>query len=406
MKEFNYVAAKQNGTRVKGSKKANNPNDVVQYLHENGLKVISVQESISFDFSKLGSIQIGGLPLKDKMILTKQLAVMLGAGVPLTQALDVLVSQTKNKSMKDKLEAVYKDVQGGIPLSRAFKKNSNIYDELQVNLLEAGEKSGNLVEVLAQITIDLEKRNKVNAKIRGAMIYPIIVFLILIVVVAVMTIFMVPAVEGLYEDFGVSSDQLPAITRMMVSLSNFFTNPIGAISLFISIFGGIIAFRAYYGSKPGRRVIDRLILRIPVFGKLIDYSQVVQMTRLLSMLIKSGLSIIDALQTVSAALGNIHYKEALTNAVVDVSKGTPLAASLVKKDVIPTIVIKMIAIGEDTGSLDQMLSDMADFYDEELNNLAENLTKLMEPVILVIVGSIVAVLAIAIYLPIYQIASF
>jgi type IV pilus assembly protein PilC len=406
MKEFKYVAAQQNGQRIEGKQKAERASEVVDYLHQKGLVVISVEETLGVDFSKLGSFQIGGIPLKEKMLLTKQLSVMLGAGVPLTQSLEVLVSQANNKAFKEELRGVYKDVQGGLQLSKAFRKNTSVFDELQINLIEAGEKSGNLVEVLEQIKTDLEKRNELRSKIRGAMIYPAIVFFVLAIVIVVMVVFMIPAVEGLYEDFGVSAADLPAVTRLMISISEFVTNPFGGGSLIAVIFGSIIGYRFYYSSKPGRRVIDRLLLKVPVFGQIFEYSQVVQMTRLLSMLLKSGLSIIDALQTVAKALGNIHYKMALQNAVVDVSKGTPLATSLSKSDVIPQIVLKMIAIGEDTGSLDDMLSDMAKYYDDELNNLAENLTKLMEPVILLVVGGIVGVLALAIYLPIYQIASF
>lgn len=404
MKEYSYVASKKDGTQIKGVRKAESPNQIVEYLHENNLVVGSIQENIGLDFKRLAEIQIGGLPLKEKMILTKQLSTMIGAGVPLVQSLDVLISQTKNKAVKGDLMKVFEGVQGGSTLSQAFSKNSNVYDELQISLLEAGEKSGNMVEVLQQITIDLEKRNQLVAKIRGAMIYPVIIFVVIIVVVIVMMVFMIPAVKNLYDDFGV--DSLPWITQMFVDISDAVTNPIGASIGILSALALVIGGKMYYSSPSGRRSIDKLLLKVPVFGVLFEYSQVVQMTRLLAMLVKSGLSIVDSLTTVSKAMGNIHYKDALDQAVIDVSKGSPIAVSLAKSEVIPVIVIKMIAIGEETGTVDKMLLDMSKFYEEELNNLADNLTKLMEPIILLVVGVIVAILAIAIYLPIYQISSF
>ncbi|HEX9804168.1 MAG TPA: type II secretion system F family protein [Candidatus Dojkabacteria bacterium] len=406
MKEFSYIAAKKDGTEVKGKKKASEKSEIVQYLHENNLSVISIQESLGFNLSAINEIQIGGIPLKDRMLITKQMATMISAGVPLIQALEVLVSQAQNKKMKRDLESVYSFVKGGMPLSKAFQRSSDIYDELQVSLIEAGEKSGNLVEIFQQISIDLEKRNKLTAKIRGAMIYPIIIFIVIIVVIFVMTFFMVPAIEGLYEDFGVTTDALPLPTKIMVMVSGFLTNPIGVVVLLFTILATVVGIRGYYSSESGRRVIDKMLLKTPVFGQIIDYAQVVQLTRLLSMLLKSGLSIIDALNTVSKSLGNVHYKEAVNKAVLDVSKGGALSVSFSKSEIIPFILTKMIAIGEETGSLDKMLSDMAAFYEEELNSLTENLTKLMEPIILLIVGGIVAVLALAIYLPIYSISQF
>ena len=338
------------------------------------------------------------------MIIAKQISTMLGAGLPIIQALDVLVAQSKNKAIKAELLEVYRDVEGGLSLAKSFKKESKIFDDLQINLLLAGEKSGNLVEVFKQIAIDMEKKNQLNSKIRGAMIYPVIIFIVIIVVVIMMVVFMIPAVKDLYDDFGVQ--ELPGITQFFVTISDFITTPGGAIISIVLVVGSFLGFRFYYRSKSGRKIIDKLLLRLPVFGSLFEFSQVVQLTRLTSMLIKSGMPIIESLKTVSSTLSNIHYKEAMTQAAIDVSKGSPFAVSLSKSEVIPIMLIKMVAIGEETGTLEQMLKELSEFYETELNNLADNLTKLMEPVILLIFGVLVGFLAVAIYLPIYQIANF
>jgi len=403
MKEYTYIATRKDGTQIRGTKEANNTNEVAKELHDKGLVIISIEESLGLDFSKFSSIQIGGISLKDRMIIVKQLATMLGAGLPLIQALDVLVQQTKTKVTKDELIGVYKDVEGGLTLSKAFQKNSKIFDTLQVNLIAAGEKSGNLVEILAQIAVAMEKGYNLRSKIRGAMIYPAIIFIAMIGVIIVMIVFMIPAVQKLYDDLGIK--ELPAITQFFVSISNFVSSPGGLIITILTIISIIIALRSYYSSQGGKEVIDKLLLKMPIIGRLIDYSQIVELTRLLSMLLMSGLSIIDSIKTVSTALSNFHYKQAMDQAGIDVSKGVPLAVSLSKSDVIPLMLIKMIAIGEGTGTLDKMLKEMSQFYETELNSLADNLTKLMEPVILLVFGVMAGLLAVAIYSPIYSITS-
>jgi type IV pilus assembly protein PilC len=401
MKEFTYTATSRDGRQVSGKKEAETSAEVAKALHEQGLIVVSIQENLAVDFSRFANINIGKISLKDRMIIAKQLATMLGAGLPLIQSLDVLIQQTENKATKAELTSVYKAVEGGISLSKAFEKNSSIFDKLQVSLIAAGEKSGNLVEILTQLMHTMEKSYNLRSKIRGAMIYPAIIFVAMMAVIFVMIVFMIPTVKDLYDDLGIS--ELPAVTQFFVNISNFLSSPAGLIVTIITIIAFIIGFRSYYSTKSGKRVIDKFLLRMPIFGKIFEYSQIVQMTRLLSMMIVSGLSIIDSIKTVSTALSNIHYKEAMDRAAVDVSKGVQLAVSLSQSDVIPIMLLKMVAIGEETGTLDKMLKDMSNFYDSELNSLADNLTKLMEPVILLVFGLIAALLALAVYSPIYTI---
>ncbi len=233
------------------------------------------------------------------------------------------------------------------------------------------------------------------------MIYPAIIFVVIVIVVAVMIMYMVPAVEDLYADFGV--EELPWVTSFLVSLSHFLSSPIGCSSVSIIVVSIVFGYKYYYSTESGRLLIDKLMLKLPIFGQLISKVHIAEFSRLLSMLLKSGVSIVEALQIVSSALNNIHFKNALLEGKEDIKNGLPIAVALSKSEVYPPLIVKMVAIGEETGKLDSVLEDMAKFYDDEVNEMTDNLNKLMEPMILIIVGGVVAFLAIGIYLPIYSI---
>jgi type IV pilus assembly protein PilC len=403
---YKYKATQTNGATVQGERTADSREMLAQNLQSQGLMVISIEEKIAFNLQTLNEIQIGDISLKEKVFFVKQLAAMLGAGLPVVQALEILLDQSKSSSIKTKLNNVYKDVKSGLSLSVSFGKHNLIFDELQLSLIQAGEQSGNMVEIIKQISFDMQKSHQLKGKVRGALIYPAVIVVTAIIVIIVLVIFMIPAVENLYVDLGASEDDIPGITKFLVTISNFFTNPFGIIITMISVVAGVIGFRSYYSTEFGRLSIDKLLLRMPIFGDLIGKMQVLQMTRLLGMLLKSGIPIVDALKSTANAMGNIHYQNVLLHAADRVSKGSPLAVSLVKGNIVPIMVIKMIATGEDTGSLDLILADLTKFFEDEVEEITSNLTKLMEPLMLLIVGGLVAFLAIAVYLPIYSIANF
>ncbi len=404
MPSYTYKASKPNGEIMSGELSGDSREAIIQKLHEQGLIIINIDEKIGLHFGGLSNVQIGGISLTEKVIFTRQLATMLGAGLPITSALDILIEQQKSASLKVSLTNIYKDVQSGLGLAASFRKYKVIFNDLQLSLIEAGEKSGNLVEIIKQIAVDMQKSSSIQGKIKGALIYPAIIFFAIIIVVIVLVVFMVPAVKDLYKDLG--GGDLPAITQALVVISEFFTNPIGLLLTIIFVIGTIIGYRSYSKTDSGRRVIDRLILRAPVFGDLTAKIQVVQMTRLLQLLIHSGIPIIDALRATANSLSNVHFKNALLYAAQEVAKGTPLAPPLAKSKVIPLIVVRMISTGEQTGALDKILGDLTVFYEEQVEEITSNLTKLMEPLILLIVGGLVGLLAIAVYLPIYQVANF
>ncbi len=404
MAKFKYVATKKTGERVQGEIEGSSREAVADALHKQELIIVKIDDAVGLDFKKLGSFQIGGIPLKDKVFFTKQLSVMLQAGLPIIQALDILVQQTTNQSFKADLVEVLDEVKGGNPLSLAFAKHQTIFNTVQLSLLKAGEQSGNMSEVITQISIDLEKSNNIRSKIQGAMIYPIIILIAVTAVLFIMVIFMVPAVEELYNSFG--GAQLPLITRVLVSFGNFVKSPVGLISIVGGITFIVFGFKYYRGTESGRSFTDKILLKLPVFGPLNTKIQITQLTRLTGMLLLSGIPIIDTIKTVRDSMSNVHFKNALTEASVEVSKGIPLAVPLSRSKYIPIIVSQMIATGEETGSLDKVLKSLAEFYESEVTQITDNLTKLMEPLILLFVGGLVGVLAVAIYLPIYQIGQF
>ncbi len=400
MTKYEYIAVDKKGKNIKGEYEAKNRNEVVEFLHKKGLTVVHVDEKVGMSIKDLSKIQIGGVPLNNKVVFSKQLATMLSAGLPLVQALDVLASQEKNAGFKAMLEKVVDMVEGGSKLSKALASQKDIYSEIEINLIASGEESGNLVEMMQKVAENLEKQKDFKSKIRGAMIYPAIIFVAVIIVVALLMVFMVPAVEDLYADF---DSDLPWITKLLVNISNFFINYWWGFLLLL--IGGVFGFRYYNSTPSGKEVIDRIYLKMPIFNKIVIKSQLAEFSRLLSMLLTSGIAIIDALHIVGKALPNIHFKKALNEAAKEVEKGTPLAVPISKNEDFPLLVSRIIATGESTGNLDKVLGDLAKYYQAEVDNLTGNLTKMMEPIILLIVGGVVAFLAIVVYMPIYGLAN-
>jgi len=405
MSTFIYQAAKSSGEIVTGERNAGNKEEVVDFLHSQELMVIKVEEKISMALGRITNLQIGDVPVSEKVMITRQLATMLGAGLPVTQAIEVLIQQqVKFANLKHKLGEVYTDVQSGLPMSFAFSKAGIIFNELQINLLAAGEKSGNLVEIMTSIADDMKKSSQLQGKIKGAMIYPIVIFITIIIVVIILMLFMIPAVSQLYKDFG--QERLPPVTEFLVNVSNFLTNPFGAFFTFAVIAGSFISFRAFRRTQNGRKLTDEILLKLPVWGELTSKTEMLRMSRLLGMLLKSGIPIIDALNSTAMVLKTYQFQMTLKKAAIEVAKGVPISIPLAKSKVIPVLAVKLIATGEQTGKLDSILHEIESYYEDQVEEITSNLTKLMEPLILLIAGGVVGFLAVAIYLPIYQLATF
>lgn len=407
MKLFKYSAITPGGQRIDGEREADNKEDIVRYLQSQNLTVLTISDTLGFDFKKAFNTDIGGIPLNERVVLLKQLSTMIGASIPIIQAIDILVQQTEKESLKEKLQNIYKSIESGNTLSDALKREKGILSEVHINLIQAGEKSANLNEMLDQIADDLEKNKNLRGKIRGAMIYPVIIFITIFVVMAIMITTMIPQVKDLYRSLG--QEELPAVTEILVKIGDVLNNPVGLISLLFVVIIGFVVYKYSYSLEKGRLAIDKFKLRIPVFGNLIKKSEVAQFCRLSSMLSKSGIQILEVIQIVSNTSDNAVFKKILNSAREDVLKGNGLSLSIARfniNEAFPIILLRIMATGEESGKLDKVMDDMSEYYQNEVEQIAGNLTKLMEPLIMLIAGGLVAFLAIAVYLPIFQVSQF
>ncbi len=334
---------------------------------------------------------------KELVVFTRQLATMINAGLPLVQALDALAHQQENKTFKEIIQNIKADVEGGLSLTEALKKHK-CFDNLYTNMVQAGEMGGNLDEVLMRLATYMEKSLKLKKKIKGALTYPAIVVSISVIVVTIILLFVIPVFEKMFSDFGKA---LPLPTQIVIAISNFVKNYI------LAIIGGIIlgsmALKRYYATEKGRRQIDALILRVPVFGPLIRKVAVAKFARTLGTLINSGVSIIEALKVAAATAGNKVVEEAILNVRANITEGRSIAEPLEESGIFPHMVVQMVAVGESTGALDTMLNKVAEFFEDEVDATVEALTSMIEPFMIVFLGGTIGGIIVAMYLPIFQI---
>ncbi len=399
MKKYKYVARNLEGKIIQGVIESRSRDTVVETLQGKKLIVVKVEDDLGFSWDKLKEINVGGVPIKDKVIFMRQLATMVGAGLPLTQALEILEAQSSNPMFKRVISDVLGDVQGGVGLAEAFRKNNNVFDSVTLNLLEAGEESGNLQVILERLAVELEEQKKLGEKLRSAMIYPTIIVVVIIGVVLLMMFVLVPAMAQIYGEFGA---ELPAITQFMIAMSNFFLGYWWLIAAVVIL--SLIMYKYYYDSPNGKKFIHRISLKLPVFGMIVTKMQIAQFTRLLSLLLKSGLSIVKALELTAGSLNNMIYRESVMEASKEVEKGVALAIPIARAQIFPLIISQMIAVGEESGEMDNVLEKMAQYYNEEVNVATGNLATLMEPLMLVLMGGAIAFIALAVYMPMFNLS--
>lgn len=399
MQVYKYNARDKDGKVVIGKTEARSSQAVAESLKGKGLVVVKIEEELGFSLERLNEINIGGVPIKDKVVFMRQLATMISAGIALTQALQILEQQATNPQFKRALSNVLGDVQGGKSLSEAFRRTEKVFDDITLNLIEAGEESGNLQNILERLAYELEAQKKLADKIRGAMIYPVIILLVIVGVVLLMMFVLIPAMADIYGEFGA---ELPAITRIMISMSNFFINYWWVVLMFVSLI--IIVYKSYSESPNGKKSIHKFLIKAPVIGGILVKMQIAQFTRVLALLLKSGLSIVKALELTAGSITNIIYKEAIFESMKDVEKGVPLALPIARAKVFPMIVSQMIAVGEESGKLDEVLEKVAQYYNEEVDVATSNITTLMEPLMLVLMGSVIAFIALAVYMPMFNLS--
>ena len=335
----------------------------------------------------------------DIMLFARQFSTMIDAGLPIIQCLDILHSQQENKTFQKILKEIKESVEGGSTLADALKKYPKEFDDLFVNMIAAGEIGGILDNILNRLASYMEKAAKLKGHVKGAMTYPIITIVIAVVVVAVIMVFVIPVFTEMFADFG---GELPIPTKICVALSDFTRDNI----LFIigGVIGFVIAFKKLYNLEKGRIFLDELFLKLPVFGTLIRKVAVAKFSRTLSTMLESGVAILDALEIVAKTAGNKTIERAIYKVRSGITEGRTMADPLSESGVFPAMVCQMIAVGESTGALDQMLGKIADFYDQEVDQAVENLTAMIEPFMMVFLGITIGGLVVSMYLPIFKMA--
>jgi type IV pilus assembly protein PilC len=394
MPMFEYTARSQTGQIQKGQMDVASKDDVTAYLRKNRLIMVNVREQ-----PKQIKLSLGGSRIKtrDIVIFTRQFATMINAGLPLVQSLNILASQTENKALADVTRSVVYDVESGNTLADAFSKHPKAFTALYVNMVAAGEAGGILDTILLRLATFLEKNDALVRKVKGAMVYPGVIITVAMVAIAILLIFVIPTFQSM---FASANLELPLPTRIVIGLSNFLIHFWWAMLL--SIGGIVFAIRSYYGTPAGRLQIDAAMLKAPVLGDVLRKSAVSRFTRTLGTLVSSGVSILEGLEITAKTAGNQVVHNAVMESRQSIAGGETIAAPLEKSKVFPPMVISMIAVGEQTGGLDEMLSKIADFYDEEVDVAVSALLSLMEPAMIVILGVIVGGMVIAMYLPIFD----
>jgi type IV pilus assembly protein PilC len=399
MAEFTWEARARSGEVRKGVMEADDAEAVNQRLRQQNLNPVRVKRK-GFDFSR---IQFGtGVDTKDLVTFTRLFATMIDAGLPLVQCLDILAGQQKSKAFAALLKDVKSSVEQGSTFSDALARHGKVFDELFVNLVRAGESGGILDNIMNRLSIYLEKRQKLVRQLRGALSYPSIVFFIAIGVMAVMLTFVIPAFENMFKEFGGGKDNLPVLTRMMVALSHSFVSYLP----FIIVLGGLItsAIVYTYRTPGGKRFFHRAMLQIPIMGVVLQKISVARFTRTLGTLLQSGVPILDALEICAKTAGNVIIESGILLVRQRISEGKNMAEPLLEAKVFPDMVVQMIAVGEQTGALDQMLNKIADFYEEETDVAVASLTSMLEPIMMVGIGGMVGVVLVSMYLPIFSLA--
>ena len=391
MATFTYTARAFNGDLRTATIDASSRDDVIAQLRKQRLSVVKIDQDAS---KKIGK---GSIKTRDVVIFTRQFSTMINSGLPLVQALTILAEQTDNKALAEVTKKVVFDVESGNTVADALSKHPRAFTNLYVNMVAAGEAGGILDTILMRLATFLEKNDALVRKVKGAMIYPTVIMSVAGIAVVVLLIFVIPVFAGMFASGGMA---LPLPTRIVIGASGFLKAywwVIGAIG----ISGGYLG-KKYYATSDGKLVIDRLMLRVPVLGDVLRKSAVSRFTRTLGTLISSGVSILEGLEITAKTAGNRVIQDAIMQSRSSIAGGDTIAQPLQKSKVFPPMVISMIAVGEQTGGLDEMLSKIADFYDEEVDAAVGNLLSLLEPIMIVFLGVVVGGMVVAMYLPIFD----
>jgi type IV pilus assembly protein PilC len=387
---FEWEGKDRSGKQVRGEVRALGENQVQATLRRQGVLPTKIKKRRMRSGKKIRA--------KDLAIFTRQLATMMKAGVPLLQSFDIVGRGNPNPSVTKLLSDIRADVETGTALNAAFRKYPMYFDSLYCNLVEAGEAAGILEQLLDRLALYMEKTEAIKSKIRTALMYPIAVIVVAIVVVAVIMIFVIPSFKSVFSSFGAD---LPAPTLFVIAVSEFFVEYWWLI--FGTLGGGSYFFyQAWKRSERVQAIMDRLMLKIPIFGPLIEKAVVARWTRTLSTMFAAGVPLVEALDSVGGASGNLVYTAATEKIQQEISTGTSLTAAMTNANLFPNMVLQMCAIGEESGSIDHMLGKAADFYEAEVDDMVAGLSSLLEPIIIVVLGVVVGGIVVSMYLPIFK----
>ena len=401
MSTFAYVGRNRQGAVKKGELTAKTRDEAVDQLRKQQVVVTSLEEKSGmggkFKFS-LGS----GLTDKDLVVFTRQFGTMINAGLPLIQCLDILSTQSENKVLRETVGDVKNSVEAGSTFSDALKRHPKVFDDLYVNMIHAGEVGGLLDTILTRLAKHIEKAMKLKGQIKSAMVYPTAIVGVAVIIISVLMVWVIPVFAQMFLEMSGGKVGLPGPTQIVINVSNFFQSYWYAMGG--AMVAAAIAIKRYYATVNGGVVIDRPLLKVPIVGDLIRKASVAKFTRTLGTLITSGVPLLEGLSICAKTSGNKVIEEALMNARVSISGGKTISEPLAKCNVFPKMVTHMIAVGESTGALDAMLGKIADFYEDEVDQAVETLTSLLEPIMMVVLGTIIGFIVIAMYLPIFTMA--
>ena len=395
MAMYTYTARTPSGDIQNGEVDVQSREEVVTYLRRNRMVPVKVEEKKG---APGGGFSLGtGIQTRDIVIFTRQFATMINSGLPLVQSLDILAKQSENKALRKVIEEILYDVESGQTLADAIGKHPKVFTDLYKNMVAAGEAGGILDTILLRLATFLEKADALKRKIKGAMIYPAVIFTVAGAAVSVLLIFVIPTFQEMFASAGV---QLPLPTLIVIGLSEFLQ------AYWWGVFGAIIAFlvliRQWYKTPGGQLVLDKLILNVPILGPLQRKAAIARFTRTLGTLVSSGVSILDGLEITARTAGNRVIHDAIMESRTSIAGGETISEPLKKSGVFPPMVVQMINVGEQTGGLDEMLTKIADFYDEEVDAAVEALLSALEPIMIVFLGVVVGGMIIAMYLPIFD----
>lgn len=397
MPSFSYQATDRNGKTIRGTLNAADKSSAMTLLTKQGLRPVSLELATGVKKSSSGFFK-PKVKITDLVLFTRQLSTMVSAGVPLLRSLTTMHDQVENPTLKEVIAALIKDVEGGVALADALQKHPDVFNDIFVNMIRAGEAAGIVDDILKRLATQIEKNASMRKKIKSASTYPVVLLVLTVGAFAGLMLFIIPKIAVILKDIGGEDAELPAITQVMISISGFMTNYwyIMAGIIFAVVFFG----RRYIKTPAGRYQFHSLALKVPILKNLITKIAVARFTRTFAALIGAGVSVVEALKVTSRALGNDVYQKAVENAAAEVVNGKQLSQAIESNNLFPGIVPQMLAVGEETGQTDLVLVKVADFYDEEVDAIIDSLSSILEPVMIVIMGGMVGLVAASVMGPI------